>query len=33
LVERVSKAKVGYLRWGRDTLGWAIYIFRSRSRA
>lgn len=30
LTERVSKAKSAYLRWGRDTLGWAIYMFRSR---
>ena len=30
LVERVSKARTVYLRWGRDTLGWAIYIFRLR---
>ncbi|NLX06780.1 MAG: class I SAM-dependent methyltransferase [Phycisphaerae bacterium] len=30
LVQRVNKAKTAYLRWGRDTLGWAIYIFRSR---
>lgn len=29
VVERVSKAKAVYLRWGRDTLGWAIYMFRS----
>jgi SAM-dependent methyltransferase len=28
LAERVSKAKAAYLRWGRDTLGWAIYVFR-----
>jgi len=28
--ERVSKAKSAYLRWGRDTLGWAIYMFRSQ---
>jgi hypothetical protein len=27
----VSKARAAYLRWGRDTLGWAIYMFRSRS--
>lgn len=33
LVERVSRAKTAYLRWGRDTLGWAIYAFRSRSAA
>jgi len=31
LLERVTKAKVVYLRWGRDTLGWAIYVFRHRS--
>ncbi len=28
LGERVSKAKTAYLRWGRDTVGWAIYMFR-----
>ncbi len=33
VVERVSKARATYLRWGRDTLGWAIYMFRSRSAA
>ena len=30
LVERVRKEKAAFLRWGRDTLGWAIYMFRSR---
>ncbi len=30
LVERVGKARAAYLRWGRDTLGWAIYLFRRR---
>jgi SAM-dependent methyltransferase len=30
VVERVGKARVAYLRWGRDTLGWAIYMFRLR---
>jgi SAM-dependent methyltransferase len=30
LLERVAKAKLAYLRWGRDTLGWAIYVFRQR---
>ena len=30
LIERVEKAKAAYLRWGRETLGWAIYVFRSR---
>ena len=33
VVERVSKARAAYLRWGRDTLGWAIYMFRSGSAA
>ncbi len=33
VVERVSKAKTAYLRWGRDTLGWAIYVFRSHPAA
>jgi cyclopropane fatty-acyl-phospholipid synthase-like methyltransferase len=28
LLERVAKNKSVYLRWGRDTLGWAIYVFR-----
>jgi SAM-dependent methyltransferase len=30
LLERVAKGKDEYLRWGRDTLGWAIYLFRDR---
>ncbi|MGD8698206.1 MAG: class I SAM-dependent methyltransferase [Gemmatimonadales bacterium] len=30
LLERVAKAKSSYLRWGRDTVGWAIYVFRCR---
>jgi hypothetical protein len=28
LLERVAKEKSVYLRWGRDALGWAIYVFR-----
>jgi SAM-dependent methyltransferase len=28
LVEGVEKAKATYLRWGRDALGWAIYLFK-----
>jgi SAM-dependent methyltransferase len=28
LVRRVAKNKAVYLRWGRDTIGWAIYAFR-----
>lgn len=31
LHERVGKEKEIFLRWGRDTLGWAIYMFRLRS--
>jgi SAM-dependent methyltransferase len=30
VLERVGKARAAYLRWGRDTLGWAIYLFRAR---
>jgi len=33
VVARVEKGKAAYLRWGRDTIGWAIYMFRSRSVA
>ncbi len=28
LLERVRAGADAYLRWGRDTLGWAIYVFR-----
>ncbi len=31
LVRRVAKERAAYLRWGRDTLGWAIYVFRRRT--
>ncbi len=31
VVERVEEAKATYLRWGRNTLGWAIYMFRVRT--
>jgi SAM-dependent methyltransferase len=27
LLERVATARDAYLRWGRDTLGWALYLF------
>ncbi len=30
LQERVAKARTAYLRWGRDTVGWAMYVFRHR---
>ncbi len=32
LLERMAKQKASYLRWGRDTLGWAIYLFRHRAQ-
>jgi SAM-dependent methyltransferase len=28
ILERTRRIKEIYFRWGRDTLGWAIYIFR-----
>jgi len=28
LAERIAKEKSLYLTWGRDTVGWAIYLFR-----
>lgn len=28
IVERVKRSKETYLRWGRDALGWAIFVFR-----
>ncbi len=30
LMSRVAKERSAYLRWGRDTLGWAIYVFKRR---
>jgi SAM-dependent methyltransferase len=33
LVEQVRTARTTYLRWGRDTVGWAIYVFRQRAAA
>lgn len=29
LTERIAKQKTAYLKWGRETLSWAIYIFRT----
>ncbi len=26
---RVAHSRASYLRWGRDTLGWALYLFRN----
>jgi ubiquinone/menaquinone biosynthesis C-methylase UbiE len=31
ILERTEKEKEIYLRWERDTLGWAIYVFRKTS--
>jgi len=31
ILRRVDDEKAAYLRWGRDTLGWAIYVFRRRA--
>lgn len=28
VLKRVRENKENYLRWGRDTLGWAIYLFK-----
>ncbi len=30
ILRRVDEEKAAYLRWGRDTIGWAIYVFRRR---
>jgi len=27
--ERIRRARETYLRWGRETLGWAVYLFRA----
>jgi SAM-dependent methyltransferase len=29
ILERTMKTKDIYLRWGRDTLNWAVYVFRN----
>ena len=28
LLERIAKEKETYLKWRRETIGWAIYVFR-----
>jgi SAM-dependent methyltransferase len=28
VLNRVRNSKTAYLRWGRETLGWAIYVFK-----
>jgi SAM-dependent methyltransferase len=33
MLTRVARGRTNYLQWGRDTLGWALYLFRKPSRA
>jgi len=28
ILARVAQGRTNYLRWGRDTVGWALYLFR-----
>jgi SAM-dependent methyltransferase len=28
IVDRIASERTSYLRWGRDTVGWSIYLFR-----
>jgi hypothetical protein len=28
MLTRVARGRTNYLQWGRDTLGWALYMFR-----
>lgn len=32
ILERAREARDAYLRWGRSTLGWGVYVFRTPSR-
>ena len=32
ILARVAHGRTSYLRWGRDTLGWALYLFRKEGR-
>ncbi len=29
VLDRIANQRTTYLRWGRDTVGWAIYLFRN----
>jgi hypothetical protein len=29
LLDRIAIQRTTYLRWGRDTVGWAMYLFRN----
>jgi len=33
ILTRVARGRTNYLRWGRDTVGWAMYLFRKPSHA
>jgi len=33
ILTRVARGRTNYLQWGRDTVGWAIYLFRKPSHA
>jgi len=33
ILARVARGRTNYLRWGRDTVGWAMYLFRKPSHA
>jgi hypothetical protein len=29
IIKRIDREKATYLQWGRDTVGWAIYLFQN----
>ena len=33
ILTRVARGRTNYLHWGRDTVGWAMYLFRKPSQA
>jgi len=33
ILTRVARGRMNYLQWGRDTVGWAMYLFRKPSHA
>jgi len=33
ILNRVARGRTSYLHWGRDTVGWAMYLFRKPSHA
>lgn len=33
ILVRVARGRKSYLQWGRDTVGWAMYLFRKASHA